>query len=78
MTDNLDKLRLLADALLEYETVDGSEIDTLFSGGRLDRKPSTWASEGAKQPPEKKPAAEKPSRPSIFAPPRPLPDPEKA
>lgn len=77
--DNLDKLKVLADALLEYETVDGVEIDTLFTGGRLDRKPSTWASAGAKIPPEKRPStAEKPSRPSIFAPPRPIPDPEKA
>ena len=31
--DNLDKLKVLAEALLEYETVDGAEIDTLFSGG---------------------------------------------
>ncbi len=77
--DNLDKLKVLADALLEYETVDGVEIDTLFTGGHLDRKPSTWASAGAKVPPEKRPSpAERPSRPSIFAPPRPLPDPEKA
>ena len=41
--DNLDKLKLLAEALLEFETVDGAEIDTIFAGGRLDRKPSSWA-----------------------------------
>ena len=80
VVDNLDKLKVLADALLEYETVDGAEIDKLFSGGVLDRKPSTWASAGAKAPPEKRPAAspDKPPRPSIFAPQRPMPDPEKA
>ena len=79
VVDNLDKLRVLADALLEYETIDGAEIDKLFSGGQLDRKPSTWTSAGAKVPPDKRPVpAERPSRPSIFAPPRPLPDPEKA
>jgi cell division protease FtsH len=77
--DNLDKLKVLAEALLEYETVDGAEIETLFSGGRLDRKPSTWISAGARVPPEKRPVVtERPSRPSIFAPPPPLPDPEKA
>jgi cell division protease FtsH len=77
--DNLDKLKVLADALLEYETVDGAEIQILFTGGHLNRQPSTWASAGAKVPPEKRPAAaERPARPSIFAPPPPLPDPEKA
>jgi len=79
LTANLDKLRSLADALLEFETVDGAEIDILFSGGRLNRKPSTWASEGARVPPEKRPATpERPSRPGLFSPPAPLPDPEKA
>jgi cell division protease FtsH len=76
--DNLDKLKLLAEALLEFETVDGVEIDTIFAGGRLDRKPSTWAQPAAKVAADKAKAAEK-SRPSIFAPPHPtLPDPEKA
>jgi cell division protease FtsH len=77
--DNLDKLKLLAEALLEFETVDGVEIDTIFAGGRLDRKPSTWASTSTfpKAADKPKPAADK-SRPSIFAPPRPMPDPEKA
>ena len=79
VVDNLDKLKLLADALLEYETIDGAEIEILFTGGQLDRKPSTWTSAGAKVPPEKRPVpVDRPSRPSIFAPPRPLPDPEKA
>jgi cell division protease FtsH len=80
VVDNLDKLKVLADALLEFETVDGAEIDKLFAGGQLDRKPSTWASAGAKAPPEKRPtpSSDKPPRPSIFAPPRPMPDPEKA
>jgi len=78
--ENLDKLKLLADALLEYETVDGAEIDRLFAGGKLDRTPSNWASAAAKAPPEKRPVtSERPApRPGIFSPPRPLPDPEKA
>jgi cell division protease FtsH len=77
--DNLDKLKVLAEALLEYETVDGAEIDILFAGGYLDRKPSTWALgvAGAAAAAEKK-ASDKAQRPSIFSPARPLPDPEKA
>jgi cell division protease FtsH len=74
VVDNLDKLKVLAEALLEYETVDGAEIDAIFEGKRLDRKPSLSS---ASRSPATKPT-EKPARPSIFAPPRPLPDPEKA
>jgi cell division protease FtsH len=77
--DNMDKLKLLAEALLEFETIDGAEIDTIFAGGRLDRKPSTWATTSS--PPkvvDKSKTEKRPTAPSIFAPPRPLPDPEKA
>jgi cell division protease FtsH len=69
--ENLDKLKLLAEALLEYETVDGADIDTIFSGRRLERKPVPPLGERAAATPK---AAEKPARPSIFAPPRPVPD----
>jgi cell division protease FtsH len=74
VVENIDKLKALAEALLEYETVDGAEIDVIFSGGRLNRT-ITGTSQST---PEAKAAAakatEKPSRPSIFAPPRPVPD----
>jgi hypothetical protein len=69
--DNLEKLKLLAEALLEYETVDGADIDTIFAGRRLERKPVLGLGEKAPSAPK---AAEKPARPSIFAPPRPVPD----
>ena len=36
---NLDKLKLIAEALLERETLDGADIDVLFAGGTLDRTP---------------------------------------
>jgi cell division protease FtsH len=39
ITDNVDKLKAIAEALLEYETIDTEDIDTLMSGGRLTRKP---------------------------------------
>jgi len=36
---NLDKLKLIAEALLERETLDGAEIDVLLAGGKLDATP---------------------------------------
>jgi cell division protease FtsH len=68
--ENLEKLKLLAEALLEFETVDGADIDTIFAGGRLERKPSVPLGQRAESAAK---AAEKPARPSIFAPPRPEP-----
>jgi cell division protease FtsH len=69
VVDNVDKLKMLAEALLEHETVDGAEIDVIFAGQKLVRKLTSPPSSTA---PAK--AAEKPPRPSIFAPPRPVPD----
>ena len=69
VVDNVDKLKALAEALLEYETVDGAEIDQIFAGKRLNRTLSPTAPSRASEPK----AAEK-ARPSIFAPPRPVPD----
>ncbi len=36
--ENLEKLKALAEALLEHETIDGDEIDIIFSGQKLERK----------------------------------------
>jgi cell division protease FtsH len=68
--ENLEKLKALAEALLEYETIDGAEIDIIFSGQKLERKVTPTAEKATPAPK----AAEKPPRPSIFAPPRPVPD----
>jgi cell division protease FtsH len=38
--ENLDKLKLIAEALLERETLDGAEIDVLLAGGRLEATPT--------------------------------------
>jgi cell division protease FtsH len=70
--ENLDKLKGLAEALLEYETLDGADIDVIFATGRLERKiPFSGASA---EPASAAAKAEKSARPSIFAPPRPVPD----
>jgi len=78
VTDNLDKLKVLAEALLEYETLDGPDIDALFAGKKLDRRPSIVpASNDRKASGDGKPA--RTDRPGLFGVgPRPLPDPEKA
>jgi cell division protease FtsH len=69
--NNLDKLKALAEALLEYETVDGADIDVIFSGARLDRRsPSMPPSSGTQASTAKSPS--QPPRPSMF--PRPVPD----
>jgi cell division protease FtsH len=78
--DNMDKLKLLAEALLEYETLEGREIDALFDGKPIDRPSAATLSAERKARADAKrdrnEKAEKSDRPGLF--PRPLPDPEKA
>ena len=69
---NLDKLKAIAEALLEYETIDTADIDALMNGGKIERKPPT-----PPPAPERTPAATatKP-RPSLFPrPPKEEPEP---
>ena len=74
VTEHREKLKLLAEALLEHETLDGVDIDTVFAGGRLERKPPTFGIGTEKAAAANAKQNEKPARPSIFAPPRPVPD----
>ena len=69
VVDNVDKLKALAEALLEYETIDGAEIDLIFAGQKLERKLPTAPSPAAPAKAAEKPRAEHcaPPRPSIFA-----------
>jgi len=41
LSDHLDQLHLLANALLEYETLSGDEIKTLLEKGELVREGET-------------------------------------
>ena len=75
ITGNMDKLNVLAEALLEYETLDGAEIDVLFAGGKLDRAPAVPLSVAGKDGGGQK-EVRPGQRPGLF--PQPLPDPEKA
>ena len=49
LTDQEDKLHTLAQALLEYETLTGDEINTLMEGGEIDR-PDTPSGPAAPRP----------------------------
>ena len=42
LVDNRDKLEVMADALIQYETIDSAQIDDIMSG-RKPRPPSDWS-----------------------------------
>jgi cell division protease FtsH len=78
LLDHLDQLKVLAEALLEHETLDAEAIDIILAGGALPcKRPELAASStaGSLQ------AARKEKRPGFFTP-QPVPalkeDPEKA
>jgi cell division protease FtsH len=55
LTENLETLRRLAESLLEYETLDGVEINTVIAGGVIAReKPVKMPSVVTKLPAERK------------------------
>jgi cell division protease FtsH len=75
LSENIEQLKKVAEALLEFETIDGEDIDVVLGGGQITRRP----------PPPLRPSAEaiptgKEKRPSIFARPTPVlkEEPEKA
>jgi cell division protease FtsH len=41
LTDNMDNLNLMADALLKYETIDSEQIDEIMAG-KVPRPPKDW------------------------------------
>jgi cell division protease FtsH len=71
VSSNMDKLKAIAEALLEYETIDTADIDNLMAGGKIERKPPI-----PPIPVEKKDTKEK--RPSTLFPARPKEEPEPA
>jgi len=46
LTTNLDKLHAMADALLQYETIDAHQIDDIMAG-RLPGPPSDWSKDAS-------------------------------
>jgi cell division protease FtsH len=49
LTENLDKLHLMAEALIQYETIDSKQIDEIMQG-RKPSPPSDWNDEGNSTP----------------------------
>ncbi len=45
LVDNMDKLQLMSDALMKYETIDGPQIDDIMEG-KVPRPPSGWDDDG--------------------------------
>jgi cell division protease FtsH len=60
LTENIDKLHVMADALLTYETIDAHQIDDVMNG-RRPGPPADWSKSGRTLPSE-------PSGPSAGAP----------
>ena len=54
LTDNLEQLNRLANSLLEYETLDGPEINVLLAGGTIAREKPVKKVPPAKTQPERK------------------------
>jgi len=46
LTENLDKLHAMAEALLKYETIDSAQIDDIMAG-RPPRPPADWTDHGS-------------------------------
>ncbi len=51
LKDNVDKLHVMAEALLQYETIDAKQIDDIMAG-RTPGPPADWAKSGKTLPPE--------------------------
>merc|ERR1712000_651234 len=47
LEQNRDKLELMKDALMEYETIDTDQIDDIMSG-KKPRPPKSWGGDGSK------------------------------
>ena len=45
LTENMDKLHIMAEALIKYETIDSNQIDDIMSG-RPPRAPEDWSGDG--------------------------------
>lgn len=56
LNENMDKLHLIADALIERETLEGEEIDQLMKYGKILSKEETTSEIGTPEPAEVQPA----------------------
>jgi cell division protease FtsH len=66
LQEHVPELDRVAKALLEYETLTGEEVESLFNGGALDRRTPRVQPTAPK--PEEDQAAKKRRRPSLLPP----------
>ena len=73
LSENLEMLKKVAEALLEHETIDGDDIDVVVGGGRIERQPPA-------APPPRVPVVEVKEKRPLFGMPGPIlkDEPEKA
>ncbi len=76
--NNRESLDRLADALLEYETLDSTEIDLILGGGTVQRPPTEAPGSSGKKPPDGKKEKKKLLEALEGLAPGKLPEPEKA
>jgi cell division protease FtsH len=75
LSDHRKELEQIAEALLDYETIDGDDIDTLLRGGKLDRPISAAAKKRLEATAEAAEGAEARTRPASILPPIKSPEP---
>jgi cell division protease FtsH len=75
LTDHRKELELVSEALLEYETIDGNDIDTLLRGGKIDRPVSPVVQKRKEAAAEKEEAQKRPLLPPIGSKKDPSPEP---
>jgi cell division protease FtsH len=75
LTEHRKELELISEALLEYETLDGDDIDTLLRGGKLDRPVSAVVKQRKAKAEEKEEDARRPLLPPISSKKDPSPEP---
>jgi cell division protease FtsH len=61
LTEHRKELEQISEALLEYETLDGDDIDTLLSGGKLDRPVAAAAKKKATEAADEDARSKRPS-----------------
>jgi cell division protease FtsH len=74
LTERRKELEQIAEALLEYETLDGDDLDTLLRGGKLERPIAAVARKQAKETASAAEGEDARKRPGII-PPKPTPEP---
>jgi cell division protease FtsH len=75
LTEHRKELELIAEGLLEYETIDGDDIDTLLRGGKLERPVAAVARKQKDAATAAAEGDEARKRPGTILPPKPSPEP---